>query len=246
MKIVSFLLLLTIVASSGSAQMKHGRDKYDKANMMRHLPSITRSLGGSIQSFNGLNGRVANLPQYKQLKDYAGTLGLGWMTEMNRVVSAAGVTIGSSMSGHRDEKSSTIRYIGFNADIGYDVLKSEKISLYPLVGLGFQAYQAVFFKDNSAVNFDGVLMSPSVQNSITPVKFKNEFVVYRLGAGASFKAPKCPSTSIGLQAGYTGSFRKNDWKTNYGQALGNSPNDRISQFYFSLMLITKPWMRMGK
>src|SRR6185295_8000418 len=131
------------------------------------------------------------------------------LKERNRVISNAGVMIGSSMSGHRDEKSSTIRYLGFNADIGYDVLKSDMIMLYPFAGLGLQAYQAVFYKDNSVVDFDDVLGSSAVQNSITPVKFKNRFVVYRAGFGISFKSPKDPSNSIGIQAGYTGSFKKN-------------------------------------
>jgi hypothetical protein len=246
MKIASCFLLLTIIAFSASAQRRHDRRKYDKEHMMQYMPSVTRSLGGSIQKFNGINSRVANLPQYKQLMDYTATLGLGWFKEKDRLISNGGVTIGSSMSRHRDQKSSTIRYIAFNADIGYDLLKNENISLYPLAGLGVQAYQAVFFKDNSAVDFNGVLTSPSAQTSITPVKFKNQFLVYRFGAGVSFTSPKCPSNSIGLQGGYTGSFRRNDWKTNYGQTLGNSPTDRISQFYISLLLITKPWMMMDK
>ncbi len=62
----------------------------------------------------------------------------------------------------------------------------------------------------------------------------------------AFKSPKYPSSSIGLQAGYTGSFTKNDWKTNDGQTLGNAPEDRISQFYISLILTNKPWMMMRR
>lgn len=241
MKMTTFFLLLAF-AYSASAQKEPYHHKFDKETMMNYLPWATRSLGGSFQKFDGLNSRVANLPQYKQLRGYTGTLGLGMMKERNRVISDAGVTIGSSMSGRREEKSSTIRYISFNAGIGYDLLKSEKISLYPLAGIGVQLYQAIFFKDNRGQDFNNVLTFPSVQNNTLPVKFKNDFLVYRAGAGVSFRSPKCPSGSIGLQAGYTGSFRKNDWKSNEKQALGNSPEDRISQFYVSLMLITKPWM----
>lgn len=206
------------------------------------MPSITRSIGGSFQQFDGLNSRVANLPQYEQLKDYAATLGLGWFKEKNQLISNMGISIGSTMSGHRDEKSSTIRFIGFNADIGYDVLKNEKITLYPLVGLGFQKYQAKFYKDNSQVDFDDVLESPAVQNSIQSVKFNNSFFVYRAGLGVAFKSPKYPSNSIGLQAGYTGSFRKNEWRSNEDQTLNNAPSDRIGQIFVSLVLTSKPWM----
>ena len=238
--------LLFVIALSATAQQENHHKKFDKEKMEQFLPSITRSLGGSLQKFDGLNGRVANLPQYKQLKDYAATLGLGWFKERNHFISEAGFTIGSSMSGNRDKKSSTIRYIGFNADLGYDLLNSEKITFYPLVGLGVQKYQAIFYKDNSAVDFNDVLESPVVQNSISSVKFTNGFVVYRAGLGVAFKSPKYPSSSIGLQAGYTGSFRKNDWRSNEGQTLGNAPEDRISQFYISLVLTSKPWMMMKR
>jgi hypothetical protein len=232
MKIITSLLLLCF-ALTCSAQ------DYKKKDFM---PSITRSIGGSFQQFDGLNGRVANLPQYEQLKDYAATLGLGWFKEKNQIISNMGIGIGSTMSGHRDEKSSTVRFIGFNADIGYDVLKNEKITLYPLVGLGFQKYQAKFYKDNSQVDFDDVLESPAVQNSIQSVKFNNSFFVYRAGLGVAFKSPKYPSNSIGLQAGYTGSFRKNEWRSNEDQTLNNAPSDRIGQIFVSLVLTSKPWM----
>ena len=238
MKVIACLVLAAISISSAAQHSKDDNRKHGD------MPLITRSLGGSFQKFNGLNGRVAGLAQYEQLKNYAATLGLGWLKERNRVISNAGVMIGSSMSGHRDEKSSTIRYLGFNADIGYDVLKSDMIVLYPFAGLGLQAYQAVFYKDNSVVDFDDVLGSSAVQNSITPVKFKNRFVVYRAGFGISFKSPKDPSNSIGIQAGYTGSFKKNDWRTNDGQSLANSPEDRISQVFVSLILTSKPGFMM--
>jgi opacity protein-like surface antigen len=167
---------------------------------------------------------------------------LGWIKEKDRLISDMGITIGSSLSRHRDEKSSTIRYIGFNANAGYDVLKDERITLYPLAGIGFQAYQAIFYKDNSAVDFDDVLQSPAVENSIHPVKFHNGFWVYRAGLGLSFTSPKHPSGSIGLQAGYTGSFQKRAWRSSDNQSLRNAPKDRISQFYISLILTSKPWM----
>jgi opacity protein-like surface antigen len=245
MKIIITALLFAIVMPS-FAQRENEHNKHDMEKMEQFLPSVTRSIGGSFQQFDGLNARVANLPQYEHLKDYTATLGLGWMKEKDRFISDMGITIGSSLSRHRDEKSSTIRYIGFNANAGYDVLKDERITLYPLVGIGFQAYQAIFYKDNSAVDFDDVLQSPAVENSIHPVKFNNGFWVYRAGLGLSFKSPKHPSSSIGLQAGYTGSFQKRAWRSRENQSLRNAPKDRISQFYVSLILTSKPWMMMKK
>ncbi|PVD51849.1 hypothetical protein DC498_12415 [Terrimonas sp.] len=237
--------LFSIAVLPATAQHKKEHKKWDKEKMAEYMPSLSRTLGGSFQKFSGLNNRLVNLPQYEPLKNYTATIGLGWFKERNRIISDAGITLGSSMSARRDEKSSTIRYIGFNANIGYDVLKNEHITLFPLVGLGYQGYQSVFYKDNSQVDFDDVLESPIVQQNITPVKFTNGFFVYRAGAGVLFKSPKHPA-SIGLQAGYTGSFQKRAWRTNDRQSLANAPEDRISQFYFNVVLISNPWMRMRK
>ena len=231
--------MLIGISLSSAAQHHKEHDKKD-----HFLPLITRGLGGSIQQFDALNGRIAGLPQYKELRNYAGTLSLGWFKERNQFISDAGITAGSSMSGDRDKKSSTIRYIGFNANIGYDVLESEKIMLYPLAGIGFQKYQAIFYKDNSGVDFNNVLQSSTVQNSISSVKFNNAFLVYRVGFGVSVKSPKYPSNSIGIQAGYTGSFKKHAWKSNEDQVLRNAPEDRVSQFYVSIVLTSKPWFMM--
>ena len=243
MKIIIISFFMAIVLPS-FAQQENNQFMHNKTKMARYLPSVTRSLGGSFQQFSGLNARVANLPQYEHLKGYTPTLGLGWMKEKNRLISDMGLTLGSSLSRHRNEKSSTIRYIGFNANAGYDVLKNEKITLYPLAGIGFQAYQAIFYKDNSDVDFNDILSSPAIQNSTNPVKFNNSFWVYRAGAGVSFTSPKYPSSSIGLQAGYTGSFQKSAWRSKENQSLRNAPKDRISQFYISLILTSKPWMMM--
>ena len=227
--IISFFLLATALTCAAQHQKN---DKF--------IPMVSHSIGGSFQKFDGLNNRVAGLPQFKQLKGYTATLGLGWLKERNRVISGGGLTLGSSMSGDRDEKSSTIRYFGLNADIGYDLLKSEKIMLYPLAGLGFQKYQAIFYKDNSAVDFDDVLESPAIQNNISSVRFNNSFFVYRLGFGVSVRSPKHPSGSVGIQAGYSGSFKKNHWRSNENQALGNAPQDKISQFFVGLVFTNKP------
>ncbi len=112
--------------------------------------------------------------------------------------------------------------------------------LYPLVGLGFEKYQARFFKYNSSVDFDDVLSSSTVQNNIHSLDLTNSFFNYRFGFGVAFKNPKFPSSSIGIQAGYTGSFQSNAWKSNQDQSLQNAPEDKLSRFYFGLVLTGRP------
>ena len=233
--IISFLLLGT--ALSASAQ-------HHKKNWT--MPLMVHSIGGSYQKFDGLNSRVAGLPQFKQLKDNTATLGLGWLKEDKRIVTTGTINLGSSMSGHHDEKSSTIRYGAINLDLGYDLIKSEKVLLYPFAGVGFQRYQAIFYKDNSAVAFNDVLQSPTIKNTISSVRFNNSFFVYRLGLGFAIQSKKCPGSSIGLQAGYAGSFKSQAWKSNENQTLGNAPVDKINQVFAGIVFTSTPRFMNGK
>jgi hypothetical protein len=197
---------------------------------------FTHGIGFSYQEFNGLNGRIANFSQYKKLRNHTGTLQLGWLKERKGLISGLGFGVGSSMSGDRDKKSSTIRFFGFSADIGYNFSKNQRVMIYPLVGLGVERFQARFFKDNSAVPFDDVLSDVAEQASIRPVDFTNTFFNYRAGFGLILRSGKNPNHSIGLQAGYTGSFKDKAWRTQNDQVLANSPEDKLSRFYATLSI----------
>lgn len=232
MRTVSLFLLLAITTAA-SAQLRRN-------NFM--MPQSTLGLGVGIQEFDGLKSRMANFSQYEELKDYSATLQLGWLKERDRLISASSVMLGSSMSGDRDKKSSSVRFIGLGADIGYDLIKSKKTMLYPLAGIGYEFYQARFYTDNSGVDFDDVVGSPAVQNAIRPLALRNSFFTYRLGMGVSLTGPKDHGGSIGLQAAYVGSFDKREWKSNDNQVLSNAPEDRLGRFQVSLVLSHQPMM----
>ena len=233
MKTIISLLLLCFCLTSFAQEDK----KFD------FMPDMSRGLGVSFQKFDGLNSRIANFPQYKQLPDHTGVLQLGWFKEKHQFISNFNFMAGSSMSGNKNEKSSTIRYLGVGADIGYDFIKNEKVMLYPLVGLGYQAYQARFYRDNSAVDFNAVLQSTNVQNSVNPLDLKNGFFNYRLGFGLATKFAK-NACSFGIQAIYTGSFSDQTWKSGQNQTLANAPSDKLSQVYAGLVLTCRPFYMM--
>lgn len=212
----------------------------------QEYPMFTRGIGVSFQAFDGLNSRIANRPEYKKLRDATGTLSLGCMKIYKGFTSNVDVIAGSSMSGDRDRKSSTIRYLGAGFEFGYDVIPSKKIILAPLAGIGVQAYQARFFKDNAAVPFDLVLNSSDVQNGIRPVDFINTFFVYRLGFALATVKTKDPSCTFGLQARYIGSFKNKAWKSADNQELAGAPTDKISQFQVSLVTSGMPRFMRGK
>ncbi|MEP6747405.1 MAG: hypothetical protein ABJB86_06750 [Bacteroidota bacterium] len=233
MKIVLSLFLLSLCVSV------FGQD--DKK--MEFFPEMSRGAGVSFQKFDGLNSRIANFPQYKQIRDATGVLQLGWFKENHQFISQMTLMAGSSMSGDRDAKSSTIRYLGAGADIGYDFIKSDKVALYPLVGIGYQAYQARFYTDNSGVDFNTVLSSTAVQNSIKSLDLTNGFFNYRLGAGLAATSAK-RHASIGIQALYTGSFKDRAWRSSQDQTLSNAPVDKLSQVYVGLVVTCRPFFMM--
>jgi hypothetical protein len=208
-----------------------------------NMPFMTRGIGISFQKFDGLNSRIAGFPQYEALKDHSWNLSAGCMHVKNNFVSQFGVSAGSSLSGHRNEKSSALRNLGIGLDLGYDVIPAERVMVFPMVGIGGETYAAVFYKDVSAVNFNDVANSPTVQNSIRSVKFTNSFFTYRLGLGIMFKSPD-GDHSIGLQAGYTGSFKDQEWKSAEYQSLANAPTDDLQRFNISLILAGRGMMGM--
>lgn len=211
-----------------------------QSNHPTFSPRIMHGVGVTFQEFDALNGRIESLPQYKELRDHMATLQFGVLKEYNRVVSNMVFTAGTSMSGDKGKRSSNLRFLGVSADIGYNVLNSQRITLYPMAGLGYEKYQARFYKDNSSVDFNNVLQSATEQNNLRPADFKNSFFTYRLGAGFAIKSSKMPSHSIGLQAGYIGSFKDQEWKSGENQELKNAPEDRLRRIYATLTFLCQP------
>ena len=230
MKTTLFIFFLTVSLASFS---QHWGDKSANVRMVH-------SIGVAFEEFKNLDMRIAEFPQYKELRDHMGVLSFGWLKEKKGIISLMGLTLGSSMSGDRDEKSSVIRFYGLSADIGYDVIKNANIMLYPMVGIGYEKYQAKFYKDNSAVDFNTVLSSEAVQSSVRALELKNSFLTYRAGLGFNISSPKKPSHSIGLQAGYVGSFKDKEWRSSEDQKLANAPEDELGRIWVTLSFISQP------
>ncbi len=242
MKKFQFLFLL-LPAYSAMSQMDmgmHSKMHYDSTKTF----NTYRNIGVSYQKFNGLNDRIKMHPQYESMKEVMGTLGLGSIMQHNHFVAVNGLTVGYSMSGKRNKKSSSLGFIGLNADFGYNFFKKEdRVQLYPTVGVGVEGYRARFNKDVSAVPFDDVLQSNTTQNNIRSLTFMSGYFTYRFGLNLAVNS-KDKSGAIGLQAGYTGGFNDSPWKTTENQTLLNAPNDKLSRL-FANIFITKS-MNWGK
>jgi len=238
--------LLFVLIAMGTMQA-FGQDKENgRHNEMHHKKStasekpgdkwmmFTRGIGVSFQGFNKLDDRIKNFPQYEGLKDRAFTLSLGTLNQYKNFLSGLDITGGSSMSGHRDKKSSTTHFLSAAVDLGYDVIPTEKVLLYPFVGFGGESYRVKYYKDNSGIDFDAVAGSTTVQNSLKPLILNNGWFSWRAGIGVGIKSPTGNSMAM-LKAGYTGSFKSRSWKSSDNQTLDNAPSDRLGRVFVSIV-----------
>ncbi len=238
------IMLIALSVFSLSAMAQEKTDKKAKWSKMKSsMPIMMNGVGVSFQNFDGLNNRIAGFPQYDGLNNRIWTLTAGSMHVEKNFVSQMSLTGGSSLTGNPNEKSSTLRTIGGGMDLGYDVIPSKNIMLYPLVGIGAETFHAIYYRDVNAVEFDAVANSTTVQNSIRKTKFVNSAFTYRLGLGFSVKSPKDNGT-IGLQAGYVSGFHDENWKSAEYQNLSNAPHDVIKRFSVSLIFTGGKMMGM--
>ena len=197
---------------------------------------LFHSHGISFQNFGHLNNRIKAYPQYEQLKNTTGTLQFGIFTVYKKIVIGYSGNFGSSLSGDKNKKSSSINFSGAAIDFGYNIIKTDRVSLFPFAGLGYEKFKASFNKDISTIAFDSVLASNNVRQSTQGLEFTNAFAVYRLGFAAFITSKKHPQNSFGLHLGYTGSFKEKDWKINNVQSLFNSPTDKLSKIFASIII----------
>jgi hypothetical protein len=164
------------------------------------------------QTFSNLSGRIATRPEYEKLRKTEFTFSIGLTREVDRLLIDYNLSFGSSLSGNKERKSSSI--FSFGAAMTFGLNFSENFSnyrrtrLWPFVGIGIQASNVKLNKDLAAVPFDSVLQSPSWQQRAMPQKFSNTFYCYKTGLAVDFIGKYNKRSSIGLRGGYIGSFKK--------------------------------------
>ena len=197
---------------------------------------LFHSHGISFQKFNNLNSRIKAFPQYEQLKNTTGTLQFGIFTEYDKITVGYSGNFGSSLGGDKNKKSSKLGFAGGSIDVCYNIARTNRFTLSPYIGLGYEQFKASFNKDISTIAFDSVLASNNIRQTTEQLIFKNAFVVYRFGFGTFVSSARNPQNSIGLQIGYSGSFGEKDWKINSTQTLLNSPKDKLSKIAASILI----------
>jgi hypothetical protein len=226
MKIAHFICYFLFISFTSDAQ----KSKEIKARYFYH------SHGISFQKFDNLNQRIAAFPQFKQPKNSTGILEFGTFAERKRLITGFSINGGSSLTGDREKKSTATSFFGLSTDVGYNVLKGSRVSLYPFAGLGYETYKVKLNRDVSSIPFDSVLLSNTFQQRAENLVFNNSFLLYRLGVGMFVTSKKHTQNSVGLQVGYTGGFTSQEWKINKSQILMNSPADKLSKISVSVLI----------
>jgi hypothetical protein len=224
---ILLIIVFSLILNSTQAQS----DK--KAKVKRYL---YHSHGISFQNFENLNARVALYPQYAKAKSSTGTLQFGVFAQRNRWLTSYSINGGNSLSGDRKKKNSATIFLGSSADLGYNIIQSNRLSIYPFAGFGYENYKLKYNRDISALPFDSVLQSSAYLQEIEQPVFNNAFLAYRFGFGMFVTSRKFQQNSIGLQVGYTGSFGEKDWKANKTQILLNSPQDALAKVFASVLI----------
>jgi hypothetical protein len=224
MKLLISCLLLTLT-TIGSAQ-----SATDSARVFFQF-----GFGYHRQSFDGINTRIQNRPEYEKLEANIFSFSLGHSVEHKKVLLNTNILFGSSLNGNIDKRSSSVSMLDIGVNLGYNFSNNQKIRVYPFAGVSYNVYMSKLNKDVSAIPFDSVLQSNAVQQRTEPLTFTNGFFCYQGGIGIDFvKQKNGYMRTIGIKASYTGSFSRETWRINETQLLQNAPSDKISQFNISL------------
>jgi len=196
---------------------------------------------GAGQNFDKLNNRLAQRPEYEQLKDlFQAGITFGWASETNKVITDFHFSFYGGTKGDKEKKSSRLLSQDISLLLGYNFSKNENIRFYPFAGIGYQSFQAKLNRDLSAIPFDSVLASSSTLQRTSSANLSNGFFTYKLGMGIDFLNKKDHRIGLGIRAGYVGSFTRREWRINEDQVLFNAPKDHLSGWFISLQLMRGP------
>lgn len=196
---------------------------------------LYHSHGVSFQKFKNLNQRVTTNNLYEPVGNNVATFQFGFIAERKNFFYNTGLTIGSSFTGKKNTRSTNIKVLEYNVDIGYNILQSNRFIVAPILGLGYSMYNVRYFRDLSSIPFDTIVASVPAQSQTGAFSLENSFINYRAGLNLTVKSTRNNHSAVALQVGYVHSFSDNDWKVNKFQTLANSPNDALSKVFTNLV-----------
>jgi hypothetical protein len=117
--------------------------------------------------------------------------------------------------------------------LGYTFRPTERLRVYPEVGIGIEAALLDIGASGGASSFEGVLGSPDRSATLA-----RGSLVTRIGAGADYKLTGPDGQArLGLQAGYALPALSGDWElSGGGPTLSGGPDSTLGGFYLRLLV----------
>lgn len=116
--------------------------------------------------------------------------------------------------------------------LGYTFRPTERLRVYPEVGIGVEAALLDIGASGQTASFEGVLSSPDRSATLA-----RGSLVTRIGAGADYKLTGPDGQArLGLQAGYALPALSGDWELSGGSTLSGGPDSTLGGFYLRLLV----------
>lgn len=202
----------------------------------RSLSSVYLQGGVSHLDMDAVNGRLER-NGYTPLENPAVPIGFGFKHHYGRLI--AGFDWNFLLNQNPDAPDSNIRMDLRNwywqLNYGADLLKQERFSIYPLLGVGL-GHTNIWITEESGTSFDGALASParSIQMSQTSLVLSATLGIdYRIKMRES--ARKTDYITVGLRGGYLYSPFAGEWRTHAAQ-IQNGPDRGINGAILQLTL----------
>jgi len=192
------------------------------------------SLGGSIIDIDALNSRLENKGYPKFSKNFFSLGGGGYGIIGNIIIGGEGHGLIEKETSSNSCGVSFACGYGF-FDIGYIIYSTEKLFLYPFLGIGGGGMSLKIIEKESP-DFDKLLESPEGNAELSSGGF---LIHLSLGADYSLKQYKCKRGKsrliFGIRAGYIFTPFKGDWEMNDFK-VSNAPKMGITGPYVRLLV----------
>lgn len=180
--------------------------------------------GGQVLDITNINGRLSSLNLSKE-SPFLIIGGFGMSYRISNII--LGYTIEGGASASSDHH---ITSANANAYISTNAIRVKNLILSPQTGIGGQVVTIKLAKQGTATSFDQYLTTASNQTEIT-----NTTVVLDLGLTLKYADPDTKRIYPFFRVGYRYGLEEKPWTVVNASSV-KGPSDRLSNFYFQLLL----------
>ncbi|MFB6229666.1 MAG: hypothetical protein ABEL04_00795 [Salinibacter sp.] len=190
------------------------------------------AVGTQFADLGSLNGRLEDAG-YPTFGSEILSIGIGGRRAIgNRWFIGAEVTGMFSPSQGFEGRDVSLAGFRLMPTLGYTFRPTQRLRVYPEVGIGVEAALLDIGASGEASNFEGVLSDPGRSATLA-----RGSLVARIGAGADYKLTGPDGQArLGVQAGYALPALSSDWELSGGSTLSGGPDSTLGGFYLRLLI----------